>query len=210
MKQWTDKELHILETMYAEKRPTKEISAVVGHPYSSVNDKITSLGLAHKYPGYTRKYEHDEHFDRLYRIYHHMKDRCNNPNHHEYNNYGGKGIRVCEAWKSFQNFRDWALGNGYQTGLTLDRINNDGDYEPGNCQWITRGENTAKSNHTQHRKSNAGGYVAIDRNGNRIVIDNAEEFARQHGLVGSTIRQRARSKSHNWYGDWRFYNLNEV
>lgn len=82
---------------------------------------------------------------RLYRIYNDMKARCQYPSMNGYHRYGGRGIKVCREWQnSYTAFRDWALAHGYQDGLTIDRIDNNGDYEPGNCQWITLSENVRK------------------------------------------------------------------
>lgn len=65
-----------------------------------------------------------------------MKDRCYNPNDKRYKNYGGRGIKVCDEWlNSFENFYNWTVNNGYQEGLTIDRIKVDGNYEPSNCRW---------------------------------------------------------------------------
>ena len=67
-----------------------------------------------------------------------MKTRCYNPKYSLYHRYGGRGITVCDEWKkSFVAFRKWALDNGWKENLSLDRINNDGNYEPGNCKWST-------------------------------------------------------------------------
>ena len=82
---------------------------------------------------------------RLYRIWTGMKNRCLNPNSVEFKRYGGRGISVCEQWKEdFASFRDWALANGYEKPLSIDRINNDGNYEPRNCQWLTLADNSRK------------------------------------------------------------------
>lgn len=84
---------------------------------------------------------------RLYKIWAGMKARCYNPNSVEYHRYGGRGISICEEWKNdFSKFYDWAMSNDYQDTLTIDRINNDGNYEPSNCQWITKSENSTKGN----------------------------------------------------------------
>ena len=65
----------------------------------------------------------------------------------KYHSYGGRGIRICDEWKnSFANFKEWALNNGYADNLTLDRINNNGNYEPNNCRWATIKQNTQSKN----------------------------------------------------------------
>lgn len=80
--------------------------------------------------------------DRLYNIWGRIKQRCTNPNVERYPNYGGRGIAMYEEWANdFQAFYDWALANGYQDDLQIDRIDNDGDYEPSNCRWVTLKEN---------------------------------------------------------------------
>lgn len=75
---------------------------------------------------------------RLYRIWQAMRDRTSNPSASRYEYYGGRGISVCAEWQSFNSFRDWALTNGYGPELSIDRIDNSGNYEPTNCRWATQ------------------------------------------------------------------------
>lgn len=78
---------------------------------------------------------------RLYNIWLDMKARCKNNKSINWHLYGGRGITICEEWENdFSVFCDWALKNGYNDNLQLDRINNDGNYEPSNCKWSTRSE----------------------------------------------------------------------
>ena len=77
----------------------------------------------------------------LYHKWNGMRDRCNNPKARQYSYYGGRGIRICDEWQnSFAAFRDWALSAGYKDGLSLDRIDYNGNYCPENCRWISMAE----------------------------------------------------------------------
>lgn len=79
--------------------------------------------------------------NRLYRIYYGMKTRCYNTKEKHYKDWGGRGIKICDEWlESFDNFQNWALSHGYKDTLSIDRINNDGNYEPSNCRWATAKE----------------------------------------------------------------------
>lgn len=93
---------------------------------------------------------HDMSGTRIYNIYTGMKQRCYNEKFWAYSDYGGRGITVCDEWlNNSKSFFDWAMANGYQDNLTLDRINNDGNYEPNNCHWVTMEKqcNNKRSNH---------------------------------------------------------------
>ncbi len=82
-----------------------------------------------------------------------MKRRCNNPDDRNYKDYGGRGIKVCDEWSDskngHRNFQKWAIENGWRKGLSIDRKNNDGDYEPSNCRWSTSKQ---QSNNTRFNR----------------------------------------------------------
>ena len=89
---------------------------------------------------------------RLYRIWQGIKRRCGNPAASNYQYYGARGITVCPEWReSYTAFRDWALANGYQEGLSIDRIDVNGNYCPENCRWITMAEQQRNKRNTKHK-----------------------------------------------------------
>ena len=83
---------------------------------------------------------------KLYITWTGIKYRCQNPNTANYKWYGGKGVALCDSWHDYRNFREWALSHGYREGLTIDRIDSDGNYAPENCRFITQSENTRRAN----------------------------------------------------------------
>jgi hypothetical protein len=115
---------------------------------------------------------------RISRIYYGMRQRCEYPKHKNFDRYGGRGIKVCEEWKTgWRDFYKWAISNGYADNLTLDRIDNDGDYCPENCRWVTR---TQQANNTSRN-------VLITYNGK---TQNLSEWVKELGIRRSLIKYR--------------------
>ena len=122
---------------------------------------------------------HGQRNTRLYRIWANMKTRCYNTRDPHYKNWGARGIEVCEEWRDdFTTFRDWAKSNGYTDDLTLDRINNDGNYTPGNCRWAT---------HAEQRENKQRPLKRIEFGGESLTIS---EWTKRRGLGKETIRER--------------------
>ena len=88
--------------------------------------------------------KHGHHKKPWYSSYKAMMERCYLPSSGNYQRYGGKGVTVCEEWHDINKFAEWAESSGYKPGLTIDRIDPLGNYEPSNCQWLTRSENSKK------------------------------------------------------------------
>ena len=109
---------------------------------------------------------------KLYGVWQTMKNRCHNKNTKSYSRYGGRGIAVCDEWKDdFSSFKKWAEENGYKDGLTIERINNNGNYEPSNCRWATILEQShnKRNNHyavyhgIRYTMSELGRLTGVDR-----------------------------------------------
>ena len=89
----------------------------------------------------------------LYNIWNGMRSRCENRQNHDWLRYGGKGVVVAREWAEFATFRAWALANGYEPGLTIDRLDSDLNYEPANCEWVSRAENSRRVRTSYARKA---------------------------------------------------------
>lgn len=110
-----------------------------------------------------------------------MKQRTLNPRCRAYKNYGARGISVCDEWLEFEPFCEWALSNGWEKGLELDRIDNDGDYCPENCRWVTTKENSNNKRETI--------YVTVDETTKPESIWN-DELHLPYGTVKRWVRTR--------------------
>lgn len=86
----------------------------------------------------------------IYKVHSGMLERCFNPNHNKYSSYGEIGISVCDDWRKFENFYLWAINNGYKEGLTIERIDVNGNYEPSNCKFITQHEQYYNQRRTKY------------------------------------------------------------
>jgi hypothetical protein len=113
----------------------------------------TSCGCKVKETAATWNYKNGLSASRLGRTYRNMINRCYRENFPEYYLYGGRGIQVCDEWRNkengFVNFCEWALANGYNEELSIDRANNNGNYEPSNCRWVDKyvQANNKRNNH---------------------------------------------------------------
>ena len=117
---------------------------------------------------------------KLYRVWCGMKERCSNPHNKKFQHYGGKGIKVCDEWiHNYSAFHEWSMANGYKEGLTIDRINGDGNYEPSNCRWVTH----AVQNRNYSRNHN------ITYQGETHCI---EEWSEITGIKSGTILWRVK------------------
>lgn len=117
---------------------------------------------------------------RLFRIWCNMRQRCRDKNKPDYKYYGGKGVTVCKEWEeSFLAFKEWAYANGYNDNLTIDRIDTNGDYEPSNCKWSTRKEQTRNRTIT----------LRVTYNG---FTKTAAEWAEEIGISEQLISERLR------------------
>lgn len=109
-----------------------------GHTKSCGCLQREMVGKAHTTHGLY--YDENGKRSKLSKAWDSMKRRCLNSKELYYRYYGGRGISICKQWMDYKNFHDWAIKNGYRDGLTIERIDVNGNYEPGNCKWIPKGE----------------------------------------------------------------------
>jgi hypothetical protein len=106
----------------------------------------------------------------LHGVWEGIKQRCYNPNHVSYCNYGRKGVILCEDWLNFKNFYDWSVENGWGIGLSINRKDSNNNYSPENCEWISLSENISEMAN-RHKHKNTGAY-------NKDVLNKIKEINR--------------------------------
>lgn len=148
-------------------------------PFKVVSGETRSCGCLSLEMSRERFTKHGEAHTRLFYTWVGMRDRCNNPRNKRYENYGGRGITVCEEWEnSYEAFAKWARENGYADNLTIDRIDVDGNYEPSNCRWADL--------KTQMRNRTDNHYITID-GVTRPLVEWCEIYGQKYSVVHSRI-----------------------
>lgn len=134
----------------------------------------------HKCPSCCQR-THDKSYTKLYKSYTCMKERCYYPHNNRYYKYGARGIKICDEWLNDRAaFFDWAYKNGYKEGLTIDRIDVNGDYCPENCRWATREEQARNKTTT----------VWVEFNGEKLSV---ADWARRLGMDRGTLANRLKA-----------------
>lgn len=145
-----------------------------------INGQVQSCGCLRVEKTVARHRKHGMSNTRLYSVWKAMLERCYEPKADRYPIYGGRGISVCDEWrKSFSAFYIWAQSNGYLEGLTIDRINVNGNYCPENCRWATRMEqqNNMRTNH-----------LITFRGQTKTIAEWSREIGVDRHVLGSRIR----------------------
>lgn len=137
---------------------------------------------------------------RLYRTWYTIRRRCYEEKFKYYYNYGGRGIKVCDEWRnSFEAFRDWAFATGYSDDLFIDRIDNDGDYSPYNCRFVTRSVNT--QNTRLIKSNNKSGYRGVYQKPNKRWASQITDNDKQMALGTFDTPEEAARAYNNWVID---------
>lgn len=147
---------------------------------SLTSGRTRSCGCLYKETRTTASATHGQSKTRLFAIWASMIERCVNANGHDWKYYGGRGIKVCDEWQTFEPFSRWASDNGYSDNLTIDRIDVNGDYEPSNCRWADW--------QTQMNNTTRNHFIAA--NGEKHTL---AEWSRITGISMSTILYRVKA-----------------
>ena len=141
------------------------------------------------------KVKHGETGTKLYDVWISMKQRILNPKRKDYKDYGGRGIKICDEWLEFIPFRDWALNNGYDESLQINRMFNNGNYEPSNCNFIPAVENTrCRRGQKIKNKEMADEIRALYNTGNYTRKELAEKYGVSHQTISDIINNKRWAK----------------
>lgn len=124
---------------------------------------------------------------KLYKKWNHMLSRCNNLKDISYQSYGGRGIQVSSEWRNYDRFYEWAMANGYDEGLEIDRIDVNGNYEPSNCRFVTNKQNRRNLRRTKY-------YIY---NGEKLSL---ADIAEKLGVNYKTLWQQLTRDNNNKFG----------
>ena len=140
-------------------------------------------------------FKHGENGTKLYNVWGNMKQRILNPKHKFYKNYGGRGITVCNEWLEFIPFRDWALNNGYDESLQINRMFNDGNYEPSNCNFVPAKENSRCRRRQKIKNMEMADEIrALEKTGNYTQEELAEKYRVSHVTISNIINNKRWAK----------------
>lgn len=162
---------------YAKEHTIRECAEHYNCSYKRISNYLYKYNIAHKSEcrkGKLLKYTCCETNTRLYQIWVAMRHRCKDKNNLH---YGAKGIKVCEEWSNFANFKSWALSQGYNDSLTIDRISCEEGYSPDNCRWV--------DNYVQHNNQSNNKYITYKDETKTIA-----QWAKELSLNAHTLYSR--------------------
>jgi len=140
-------------------------------------------------------FKHGESGTKLYEVWKNMKSRILNPKSTGYKDYGGRGITVCTEWLEFIPFRDWALNNGYDESLEINRMFNDGNYEPSNCNFVPAKENSRCRRRQKIKNMEMADEIrALEKTGNYTQEELAEKYRVSHVTISNIINNKRWAK----------------
>lgn len=161
--------------------------------------KKSCLGCKHKLNKISA-FKHGHSRSYLGRKYKSMKDRCYNKKASHYKNYGGRGIKICDEWlEDRTKFFEWALNNGVSADLEIDRVDNDGDYTPSNCRFITREENQKNMRKLQDRRHTKYGFFGVKPVNKSKLWSASFTYKGKTHIAGSASTPREAAVLHDAY-----------
>lgn len=128
---------------------------------------------------------------RLYKVWSGIKTRCSNENRKDFQYYGGRNISICDEWRNdFISFYNWAMSNGYQDNLTIDRIDTNGNYEPSNCRWATMKEQSETKRNPIFRNKKGYSFVTSENRYISYITVNKKVYKKYSGTMEEAIKNR--------------------